>query len=150
MDDSGNAYVVGKTYSSEATLPVTVRPDLARNSVLVDLDAFGAKINPAGTGLVYAGYIGGNGRDYGEGIAVDGDGNAYVAGYTWSSEATFPVAVGPDLTYNGGSNDAFVAKISAFSRCHDAGSSSPGPVPTPGANSISMPALFNSCILTMP
>ena len=45
------------------------------------------------------------------GIAVDGDGNAYVTGETNSSEATFPVTVGPDLTFNG-DFDAFVAKIS--------------------------------------
>ena len=38
----------------------------------------------------------------GHGIAVDGAGNAYVTGYTTSTEATFPVTAGPDLTYNGG------------------------------------------------
>ena len=49
----------------------------------------------------------------GHGIAVDGSGNAYVTGYTDSTEATFPVTVGPDLTYNGGLCDAFVAKVNA-------------------------------------
>ncbi len=34
---------------------------------------------------------------------MDAAGNAYVTGYTDSTEATFPVTVGPDLTYNGGS-----------------------------------------------
>ncbi len=52
--------------------------------------------------LIYCGYIGGSGDDYGNGIAVDGAGNAYVTGTTASTEATFPVTVGPDLTYNGG------------------------------------------------
>ena len=52
--------------------------------------------------LVYCGYIGGSDSDYGNGIAVDGSGNAYVTGSAASTEATFPVAVGPDLTYNGG------------------------------------------------
>jgi hypothetical protein len=60
--------------------------------------------------FVYAGYIGGSGSDEGYGIAVDASDNAYVTGYTSSSEATFPVPVGPDLTYNG-SLDAFVAKV---------------------------------------
>jgi hypothetical protein len=43
---------------------------------------------------------------------VDGSGCAYVAGDTDSDETTegFPVAVGPDLDYNGG-YDAFVAKV---------------------------------------
>ena len=39
-----------------------------------------AKVKADGTGLVYAGYIGGSGDDYGYGIAVDGAGNAYVTG----------------------------------------------------------------------
>jgi hypothetical protein len=44
---------------------------------------------------------------------VDATGAAYITGFTDSTQATFPVAVGPDLTYNGGSSDAFVAKVSA-------------------------------------
>lgn len=60
--------------------------------------------------LLYAGYIGGSAFDAGYGIAVDGAGNAYVTGETASTQATFPVAVGPDLTHNGG-RDAFVAKV---------------------------------------
>ncbi len=62
-----------------------------------------AKVNAAGTALVYCGYIGGRIDDRGSGIAVDAAGNAYVTGYTASTEASFPVTVGPDLTYNGGS-----------------------------------------------
>ena len=61
-----------------------------------------AKVNPAGTALLYAGYIGGAADDWGNGIAVDGAGNAYVTGDTDSDQATFPVVGGPDLTYNGG------------------------------------------------
>ena len=60
-----------------------------------------AKVNSSGTALVYCGYIGGSSNDYGRGIAVDGSGNAYVTGDTSSTEATFPVTVGPDLTQNG-------------------------------------------------
>jgi hypothetical protein len=44
----------------------------------------------------------------GYGIAVDSSGNAYVTGWTWSSD--FPAVVGPDTSYNGGV-DAFVAKV---------------------------------------
>ena len=87
---------------------MTVGPDLTYNGGIDD--AFVAKVNAAGTALVYCGYIGGSGDDYGHGIAVDSSGNAYVTGFATSTEATFPVTVGPDLTYNGG-GDAFVAKI---------------------------------------
>jgi hypothetical protein len=61
--------------------------------------------------LIYCGYIGGSSGDNGEGIAVDGLGNAYVTGYTQSPENTFHVLSGPDLTFNG-SFDVFVAKVS--------------------------------------
>ncbi len=50
--------------------------------------------------LVYCGFIGGSSNDSGEGIAVDSQGNVYVAGTTVSTEATFPVTVGPDLTFS--------------------------------------------------
>ena len=108
VDSTGAAYVVGQTSSSEASFPVTAGPDLTFNGGA--FDAFVAKVNPLGTALDYADYIGGSGSDIGRGIAVDSTGNAYVTGFTESSEATFPVTVGPDLTFNGG-NDAFVAKI---------------------------------------
>jgi hypothetical protein len=68
-------------------------------------------VNASGTALVYAGYIGGDDSDGGSGIAVDKKGNTYVAGSTSSTEASFPVKGGPDLTFNG-SVDAFVAKVS--------------------------------------
>jgi hypothetical protein len=102
--------VMGQTSSTEASFPVTVGPDLTFNGG--DLDAFVAKVNASGTTLVYAGYIGGGSGDQGFGIAVDKKGNAYVTGSTSSTEASFPVKVGPDLTFNGGSFDAFVAKVS--------------------------------------
>ena len=109
VDSTGNAYVTGATFSSEATFPVTVGPDLTFNGIF---DAFVAKVNPAGTALDYAGYIGGSDGDVGFGIAVDSTGNAYITGEAESSEATFPVTVGPDLTFNG-DFDAFVAKVNA-------------------------------------
>ncbi|MGH8564742.1 MAG: SBBP repeat-containing protein [Gammaproteobacteria bacterium] len=71
-----------------------------------------AKVNASGTAVVYAGYIGGDGDEAGRGIAVDKKGNAYVTGFTRSTEASFPVKTGPDLTFNGGDSDAFVAKVS--------------------------------------
>ena len=108
VDSSGSAYVTGRTTSTEATFPVTGGPDSTFNGGAED--AFVAKVEPGGTGLVYAGYIGGAGDDLGLGIAVDASGSAYVTGQTFSTEATFPAAGGPDTTYNGG-GDAFVAQV---------------------------------------
>jgi len=110
VDGSGNAYVTGQTDSAQATFPVVVGPGLTHNGIT---DAFAAKVNASGTALSYCGYIGGNSDDYGYGIAVDGSGNAYVTGRTESTQATFPVTGGPDLTYGGGLYDAFVAKVKA-------------------------------------
>ena len=110
VDGSGNAYVTGETDSTEPTFPVTVGPDLTYNW---HHDAFVAKVNAVGTTLVYCGYIGGTNWDIAFGIAVDGWGNAYVTGSTASTEATFPVVVGPYLAHQAWF-DAFVAKISSY------------------------------------
>ncbi|CAN5344087.1 hypothetical protein BH20ACT24_BH20ACT24_10740 [soil metagenome] len=108
VDGAGSAYVIGDTISSEEeSFPVVVGPDLTHNG---GNDAFVAKVAPSGAALVYAGYIGGGRLDAANGVAVDGAGSAYVAGYTASGQRGFPVEVGPDLTHNGG-NDAFVAKV---------------------------------------
>ena len=109
VDSAGSAYVVGYTASNATTdqFPVLAGPDLSFNG---NNDAFVAKVKPDGTGLVYCGYIGGSNIEHGYDIAVDAGGTAYVIGQTYSSETTFPVIGGPDLTYNG-LTDAFVAKI---------------------------------------
>ena len=111
LDGSGNAYVIGRTDSTEASFPVTVGPDTTYNGG--SFDVFVAKVNASGAGLSYAGYIGGSASDLGSGIAVDSSGSAYVVGDTGSTEASFPVTVGPDLTYNGLSWDVFVAKVNS-------------------------------------
>jgi len=112
LGSDGSAYLAGSTASNETSFPVAVGPDRTFNG---DRDAFVAKVNPSGTGLVYAGYIGGTNFEFANAIAVGTDGSTYVAGETASSEASFPVKEGPDLTFNG-IDDAFVAKIDASGR----------------------------------
>jgi hypothetical protein len=108
VDGAGNAYIAGDTNSAADTFPVTVGPDLLHN---INTDAFVAKVQADGMGLIYAGYVGGSGHEWANGIAVDSEGSAYIAGYTNSTETTFPVAAGPNLVFNGGAFDAFVAKV---------------------------------------
>jgi uncharacterized protein (TIGR03437 family) len=67
------------------------------------------KLTPAGNALVYSTYLGGNGDDECFGIAVDGAGSAYVTGGTGSRN--FPTQWPYQLTYQGGTYDAFVTKI---------------------------------------
>jgi hypothetical protein len=107
--------VCGETRSNESSFPVKIGPDLTYNGD--SSDAFVAKVKADGTGLIYCGYVGGGGFlgnfDGAVGIAVDHSGNAYVCGLTNSLETTFPVKSGPDLTYNDGEYDGFVAKVKA-------------------------------------
>jgi hypothetical protein len=113
VDGSGNAHVVGTTYSTEETFPVAVGPDLTFNDVFYN-DAFVAAVGASGEALLYCGYIGGDEYDTPSGIAADAAGNAYVVGTTTSSQASFPAAVGPGLVRKDSpdsSSDAFLAKI---------------------------------------
>ncbi len=66
------------------------------------------KLSPAGNALVYSTYLGGNGNDYGQGIAVDWAGSAYVTGYT--SSTNFPTQSPYQPTLRGSQN-AFVTKL---------------------------------------
>jgi hypothetical protein len=76
-------------------------------------DAFVAKFDTTQSGdasLIYSTYLGGNDEDASRGIAVDAAGNAYVFGYTASTN--FPTTAGVFQTaYGGGECDAFVAKL---------------------------------------
>jgi photosystem II stability/assembly factor-like uncharacterized protein len=76
-------------------------------------DAFVAKLNPSGSGLVYSNLIGGIGDDEANGIAIDQSGNAYIAGLTTSSD--YPTVSAAQATFGGGQNcgDAFVTKLNA-------------------------------------
>jgi hypothetical protein len=109
IDTAGNAYVAGQTASNN--FPVTVGPFLTYNA---KDEAFVAKVNSAGTALVYCGYLGGTQNECAYGIAVDAAGNACVTGQTGSGN--FPVVNAGwanATTLQGGSlgKDAFVAKV---------------------------------------
>lgn len=77
-------------------------------------DAFVAKLDAnaaTGSQLKYSTYLGGSGIDIPYCIAVDGGGNAYVTGTTTSSDFIIPSGTTPFQNANGGSGDAFMAKI---------------------------------------
>jgi hypothetical protein len=110
VDSAGNAYVGGFTDSADFPTPLGAYdtiPPAATNLY----KAFVMKINPSG-GVVYSTLLGTNtANELGNGLAVDGAGNAYLTGYTES--ATFPITAGAyDGTLDGG-RDAFVTKFNA-------------------------------------
>ena len=110
VDSAGDAYVTGQTTSTN--FPVTAgafQSTLAGSSG----NAFVAKLNPAASGaasLLYSTYLGGNNYDVGSGIAVDSAGDAYVTGYTGSSN--FPVTASAYQSTLAGSQNVFVSVLS--------------------------------------
>jgi Beta-propeller repeat len=110
VDDAGDAYVTG--YTSSATFPGISGSSIQSVNRGGFGDAFVTKINPVGTAILYSTFLGGAHFDAGQGIAVDGAGNAYVTGVTRST--TFPgVGGGSIQSTAGGGQDAFVTKINA-------------------------------------
>ncbi|HET6464633.1 MAG TPA: SBBP repeat-containing protein, partial [Nitrospiria bacterium] len=89
VDGSGNAYVTGYTLSLDFP---TASPEQSAcfGNITTCHDAFVTKLKDDGSALVYSTYLGGSSDDEGKGIAVDGSGNAYVTGYTLSTD--FPTA----------------------------------------------------------
>jgi hypothetical protein len=110
VDASGNAYVTGITLSTN--FPTVGTPSQGDHASPGIFDAFVTKLD-ATSALVFSTYLGGNGDDRAQAIAVDPAGNAYVAGYTWS--ANFPTAGPPSQPALSGPWDAFVAKLDSTS-----------------------------------
>ena len=125
VDDAGNAYVTGITYfTGFPTTAGAFRKDWAFSANCLEPvvddrgqsgtrptpcpDAFITKFRPDGS-VVYSTYLGGNGSDVAEGIAVDAAGNAYVTG--WTSSLDFPTA-NPLGVRNGG-DEVFVSVLTA-------------------------------------
>jgi uncharacterized protein (TIGR03437 family) len=105
VDSSGNAYITGYTDSTDFPIVAgafqTAYQGAGGNKWFGPAgDAFVAKLNPAGSALIYSTYLGGSMDDRGTAIAVDGGGNAYIGGVTLSSN--FPVLNAYQTSYKGG------------------------------------------------
>src|SRR5262249_45606082 len=72
---------------------------------------FVAKLNAAGSALVYSTYLGGSNEDRCYGVGVDPAGTAYMRGFTASSN--FRVTSGAFQTAFVGQQDAFVTKLTS-------------------------------------
>lgn len=99
----GYAYVAGWTASVD--FPVQ---DSIKVPPTGDFDAYVAKLDDSGRGIVFATYIGGSSSDFGTDVAVDSAGNVYLTGGTLSAD--FPTESAFQPLYGGG-RDAFVVKL---------------------------------------
>ncbi len=104
VDGAGNAYVIGGTQSTNFPTENAYQGTHGGGT----FDALVTKLNASGNGLLYSTYLGGSSDDIGKGIAVDGNGHAYVTGETHSNN--FPTQNYYDNSL-GGSEDAFVTRI---------------------------------------
>jgi hypothetical protein len=107
IDPVGYAYVTGYTNSFDFPTVNALQPALMGN-----LDAYVAKLTPDGSAFVYSTYLGGNPGEYGNGIAADAAGIAYVTGETWSDNfPTTPGSYKPSKTGGSNNRDAYVSKL---------------------------------------
>jgi Beta-propeller repeat len=105
-DASGNAFVTGTTASTDLLYTGTTY----QSTLLGAQNAFLLELNSAGISVTYNTYFGGDGNDFGLGVALDSSDNIYLTGQTTSSSTTFPL-VNP-IPGGGGSSDAFVSVFS--------------------------------------
>jgi Beta-propeller repeat len=105
VNTAGNAYVTGVT--SSPNFPVT--PGAFQTDKAAGQDAFVTELNATGSALVYSTYLGGDGNDFGNDIALDTAGNASIAGLTSSTD--FPTTADAIQSDYGGNNDGFVTRL---------------------------------------
>ena len=105
IDSGGNAFITGTTRS--ASFPTTAGA-FDTTPFVGTQEVFVTKLNVDGNGLVYSTFLGGGASDQGTGIAIDGEGNAYVTG--WGNSTDFPTTPGAFDT-TGDSGEAFIAKL---------------------------------------
>ena len=116
VDGSGNAYVTGAVVGGGATpnFPTTsgAFQTAFAATATYDGNAFLSVLNPTGTALVYSTYLGGSVSDQATGVAVDASSNAYVTGWTESSD--FPTTSGAySSSLGSAASAAFVASFGA-------------------------------------
>ncbi len=125
VTSAGSAFVTGSTNSSDFPTLNPVQGLLGLSSVATYCqgvpcaDAFVTELSTGGTGLTYSTYLGGNGYDSGEGIAIDTSGDSYITGSTTSTTFPADAPAATSTTYifpfksslTGTAGNAFVATI---------------------------------------
>lgn len=104
VDAAGNAYITGDTSSTDFPVESPLQKSMGGL-----FDAFAVKLSPDGSRLLYSTYIGGSQGDRGDAIALDGSGNAYITGYTYSTD--FPLVTPIQTAFSDGNVHCFVSKV---------------------------------------
>ncbi|XOV66328.1 MAG: PKD domain-containing protein [Fluviicola sp.] len=109
FDNDGNIYTGARSFSTG--YPTTVGAfQTAFGGGGVDIAV--SKLNPDGSNLIYATYIGGNGTEYPHSMITDQNGELWVLGST--NSADFPTSAGAyQGTFGGGSQDHVMVHLSA-------------------------------------
>lgn len=107
VDPNGNAVVGGVTESPDFPLQ-----NPAQGTLRGVTDAFLVKLNPAGSGLIFGTFFGGEETDNATSVAVAADGTALLAGYTPSTDIPLQEAIQDRYRGDGenGLGDAFLAR----------------------------------------
>jgi hypothetical protein len=119
VDRKGNVYITGETSSVDfpviRTLQAAIRGgDPKTEGSCGGDDAFLAKLDPSGSVLLYGTYLGGSRYDTATSVAVDPEGNVYLAGNTRSHD--FPMYNALQSMHAGGEFDGFVVKLKSDER----------------------------------
>jgi RHS repeat-associated protein len=139
LDTSGDVYLAGQT--SASNFPTT--SGVVQTSLAGTQNAFVTELNPTATTYVYSSFLGGNGTDVANAIAVDNGGYAYVVGSTTSTNFPTRNAI---YSTNAGGTDAFVSRLNPGATTltystYEGGSG------TDSANAVALDANYNAFVV---
>jgi hypothetical protein len=104
IDSAGSAYVTGNAGPGFPTTPGALKTECNCFT-----DGYVFKLDPTGASAIYSTFVGGSSVEYGEAIAVDNSGRAWVTGYSASSD--FPTTANAFQLTNKGGVDGFVSVL---------------------------------------
>ena len=107
IDNEGNVNITG--YTNSTAFPTT--SGVYDESFNGNRDVFVTKLNASGSALIYSTFLGGSADDRGFSLALDSEGNAYVTGYTTSTN--FPTTSGAYDVSSNYYDDVFITKLNA-------------------------------------
>lgn len=113
IDPQGEAYITGYTDATDFPTTVGAYRRSGVGATIGKTHSYVARLNAAGSALIYSTYLGGTGGDYASSLALDSRGAAYITGYT--NSADFPVTASAVQSVNralsAAASNAFVTKL---------------------------------------